>query len=530
MFTCFVDFKKAYDNVWREGLLYKLKGFGITGKVFKVIESMYNNSEASIFMNGKVSESFKTSVGVKQGDILRTLLFNIFINDLPKEIEKTTNSAELTLFHTTTNSLFFADDLAILALSKEDLQSKLENLNNYCKKWGLQVNLNKTKVMVFNKSGATIKKYKFKFQNTELESVSQYTYLGFVFIPSGKMHTGIENLVNKAKKAWFGIQKNLVRSKEKTISTYTKMIDSLIKPILLYSCEVWGDILSKKLFENKIEKFHLSMCKQILGIHKRANNVATLSELGRYPFSIDIDVQIFKYFQRFIYVDKERYLYKAFQEECVSDFVDSEGWVTSIKNKLNKYGLTSLWKDITKACKSGELTQNYKNKSETFKLRAKDTYLQTCLFSSNLDKTEHNFRNLITLKQQYRVERYLAVKNFENRSMLSKLRIGCHNLLSETSRWYKTDSLCKQCNLGEIEDEYHFLFSCTKYKEIRQETYQLILQSEGIDMTCINDLHDINNFFQNASFSSLNILGEFANKCFNERDKICERFHYVFIF
>ena len=164
---------------------------------------MYNSPKASIFTHGMYTEPFETQIGVKQGDVLRTLLFNIFVNDLPHEISK---------------------------------QS-----------------------MIFNKPGATIKKY---IKKKEIESVKQYTYLSFTFVPSGKMNEGIENLLNKGKKAWFAIQKSLQKFKAKTVKTYLKLIDTLIKPIILYACEAWGDIRTKKLFENKIEKFQLYMCKQ----------------------------------------------------------------------------------------------------------------------------------------------------------------------------------------------------------------------------------------------------------------------------
>ena len=51
------------------------------------------------------------------------------------------------------------------------------------------------------------------------------------------------------------------------------------------------------------------MCKQVLGVNKRSNNVNTLAELGRYPFFVNIESQIFKYFQRFVYVDKKPFFY-----------------------------------------------------------------------------------------------------------------------------------------------------------------------------------------------------------------------------
>ena len=105
------------------------------------------------------------------------------------------------------NNLLLADDLAILSLSKEDLQKRISILQQYSNEWGLELNLSKTKVMIFIKQGATIRKFKFYFQGQEIEIVRQYTYLGFTLIPSGKKHQGIENLINKAKKSWFILQR-----------------------------------------------------------------------------------------------------------------------------------------------------------------------------------------------------------------------------------------------------------------------------------------------------------------------------------
>ena len=59
-------------------------------------------------------------------------------------------------------------------------------LEQYSNEWGLELNLSKPKIMIFNKQRATIKKFKFYFQGQEIEILKQYTYLGFTFIPSRK--------------------------------------------------------------------------------------------------------------------------------------------------------------------------------------------------------------------------------------------------------------------------------------------------------------------------------------------------------
>ena len=55
-----------------------------------------------------------------------------------------------------------------------------------------------------------------------------------------------------------------------------------------------------------------------------------LAELGRTPLKINIEIQMFKYLQRFAFIEKNRYVFKAFQEEDLA----LDGWVKYMKTKL----------------------------------------------------------------------------------------------------------------------------------------------------------------------------------------------------
>ena len=164
---------------------------GLIGEILDVIKSMCISPKVSLIHQNKISQIFLTTIGLKQGDVLSTILFNIYINDLPWRLLEDSRSPDTAsdipyLDDTKIKNLLFADDLAILPLSKEDLQKRISILQQYSNEWGLESNLSKTKIMIFNKQGATIRKFKFYFQGQEIEIVKQYTYLGFTFIPSGK--------------------------------------------------------------------------------------------------------------------------------------------------------------------------------------------------------------------------------------------------------------------------------------------------------------------------------------------------------
>ena len=80
VFVCFVDFKKAFDSVWRQALLFKLLDKGIGGNFYKIIKHIYSNTKYSYKSSNFYSNPFMANSGVKQGDNLSPTLFNIFID------------------------------------------------------------------------------------------------------------------------------------------------------------------------------------------------------------------------------------------------------------------------------------------------------------------------------------------------------------------------------------------------------------------------------------------------------------------
>ena len=86
----FLDISKAFDRVWHEGLIYKIKSIGISGPLLKLIESFLSNRYQRVLLNGQSSTWLPTIVGVQQGSILGSLFFLIYINDLRKNLSSIT--------------------------------------------------------------------------------------------------------------------------------------------------------------------------------------------------------------------------------------------------------------------------------------------------------------------------------------------------------------------------------------------------------------------------------------------------------
>ena len=116
------------------------------------------------------------------------LLFNIFINGIVQKVKEDGDGGELGDLKIPV--LLFADDMVLIADGKDELERMVEKVRQYCREWRLEVNVNKTKVMVVSKDGEKV--VKVKYGEEELECVKQYVYLGTLFSSNGKWEAEVE--------------------------------------------------------------------------------------------------------------------------------------------------------------------------------------------------------------------------------------------------------------------------------------------------------------------------------------------------
>ena len=186
----------------------------------------------------------KPYIGLKQGCPISPLLFNVYINDLEQYLDLFGSDPGVSVGTTTISSFMFADDVVILANSPDQLQQRITRLSAYCKCWGLSVNTEKTKVMIFDRNGfSNLHRHSaFLFENETLEVVDSYCYLYILLSSTGSFHMASQNLSEKAKKVSYILNRKFSGDKDINLLPKTQLylFDIYVKPILLYGSEVWS--------------------------------------------------------------------------------------------------------------------------------------------------------------------------------------------------------------------------------------------------------------------------------------------------
>ena len=195
IYGCFVDFSKAFDSLPHDRMFQKLLDIGITGKFYDIIKYIYDGDQVCIKLDDLITPTIKTMMGVRQGCVLSPLLFNIYMADFPRSLSN--NIGVKLADDYLINCILWADDIILLSETEEGLNQLLSELNKYSELNKLKINTDKTKCMIFNKTGRLIRR-DFLLGSTRLENVRSYKYLGLIVTPSGEIKSALDDLRSRA--------------------------------------------------------------------------------------------------------------------------------------------------------------------------------------------------------------------------------------------------------------------------------------------------------------------------------------------
>ena len=235
-----LDFSKAFDKVPHDRLLFKLKNYGICGKLLDWIKSFLSCRKQRVVLGNHSSNWIEVTSGVPQGSVLGPVLFIIYINDLADCIN--------------CPSSIYADDTKMFKTIRENsyidntraFQEDLDKVVIWSRMWGMELNLKKCKIMHFGKKNRK-NKYTMLDINSSRITLSSSTSerdLGVILSTNLKSTTQTNRAASKAN-SMLGLLKRTFNCRDPNL--WKKLYTTYIRPQLEFAVAAWNPSLKKDI-------------------------------------------------------------------------------------------------------------------------------------------------------------------------------------------------------------------------------------------------------------------------------------------
>jgi len=468
LYVCFVDLKQAFDSPNHALLWNVLQKEGVSGKLIRVLKSIYDQATARISSGGQTTDEIKIAKGVLQGESASPSLFNLLIEGLSRKYAWLQilgpHIAGIPVHH-----LLFADDLGIIATTPETLQDKINVAANFFQTTYLNVNLEKTKVIVFSPSGRTPKLLKFKWKKDTIEIVKEYIYLGVTFSSNGKFHAHATRAKTKGIGAAAALQSTLRKPRTFSLSLIQRLLTTILNSTSLYGAGIWGIPHA-----DKTEIPQQQYLKSALGLPRSCANYFVRLETG-IPHTLLQTAKLAYLFWRRILSAPENSLlsaaYRSLRTGLESEPNQNNNWCAQLRNLLVSVNMRWVWdKDDPTICNSN-LTM--------FLSRLKDRLTKDDMEQALQSPTMPHYHSLVTASPAFHLianlPRYVVTR-------IAQLRSN-HNIVLNGRNWANlgafTDTSCKYC--GNRLSLFHLLTECPNGVTRRAQFFQSVTPSAVLD-------------------------------------------------
>jgi hypothetical protein len=517
---------------------------------------MYDSVWSAVLVDGELSVWFSLNIGLRQGCVLSPLLFDLFINGVAEQLKAKGLGVPVLGSHL--SILLFADDIVLVASSEQELQQMLDEVGLYCSRWRCDVNARKSEVVAFGHEGVCT--YGFSINGQALSVVPGYKYLGLDVYASlrwGQMQSRLYAKARAKVASAFGMANC---AELLNVDFGVQLWRTLIRPILEYGVEVWGDDEWKEG-----EALQRMVAKRILKCAESTSDEAVLGELGWWRLKARADMLRLRFWGHLVNtplssITKQVYEVAKWDLEHdeaglavlrrplpVLDGLDVEqrkramhrfekpaveqrrrNWCFGTKELLTRYGLAEYWS-------AAWLPSNW----------------DAIVFKAVKEAEEREWHAMVALRPKLRTyrllkcelkcERYLLRSDGEKSVYdLFKLRCGTNVLRIETGRYERiTDAngkkvkkpealrTCLFC-LNGVETEVHFLLDCPVFESEREHCFNQLgeaLRQEGVNFNSLTRQQRVQLILLGTSFAdyhdvTMPILKAFIGKVYGKRQRM----------
>lgn len=336
--VCFLDVTKAYDTVWRTGLLVKLMRMGVTGNLWGTLKSMLSEMRRKMKTDGKCPpnkiKTFQPEEGLPQGAPESPILYSLYLNDLITKLKK--EGFGVVFRGKLTPGLWFADDIALICDSIQELKRGLQIVSNYAKKWRFVFNGGKSAVVAFGSKNFRneVASGKYYCTNSEVPVQSEYKYLGLIFQHNLRWNKHIEKILNKTTVASAQMQWLVKRGRGMRPRSAMLLWTATVRPVLEYGCELWSHTATAEQVR-QIEAVQVKFLKKILGLPNGTASVFVRVENGVERMRARWDKLTVGFLKRALAAEPDRLCRKAVSALFQTRSSSASSWGSKVVTMLN---------------------------------------------------------------------------------------------------------------------------------------------------------------------------------------------------
>ena len=224
-----------------------LKEIGVDWRDRRLILNLYLGQQVKVHVGGSETQSVVLGRGVRQGCCLSPSLFNLYNECLIEEAVG--NMGSFKIGGRKISTIKYADDLALITKTEEELQEMMTSLVETGRRYGMEINVNKSKVMMI---ASNVEPLNIVIGNTRLEQFDYFKYLGSTITNNGECTNDIRTRIALAKAA-FNSRRSLLTGKL-DLKLKKKLVKCYVWSVALYGAETWT---LRKKERNYLEAFEM---------------------------------------------------------------------------------------------------------------------------------------------------------------------------------------------------------------------------------------------------------------------------------
>lgn len=330
----FIDFKKAYDSVQHKSVWQALVYYQVPPKLRNLIMETITETSYKIKLGNETTDEISSNVGLRQGDSLSPVLFNMVLDRIIKENPIQHNHY---LFRNRGQILGYADDITIVSTSDRILAESYTNLKDRARAEGLIINEHKTKYLKVSRTQQELPSP--TIRQLQIEQVPTFKYLGSTVDTKNNLSTEIKTRIFAANRAYFALSK-LFRSPHLSKNTKVKLYKTIVRPILTYGSETWTLLQEHeeqlRIFERKVlRRIYGPICENGLWRIRRNEELRALYD--------EADVVGFVKSGRIRWLG---HMYRTPRDDNIRRLFESKPNISRPRGRPKKKYIDSVYKDL----------------------------------------------------------------------------------------------------------------------------------------------------------------------------------------